>query len=110
MFRERRRATRQDALIPARIDSESRADRLAISRNLSRTGALLGTPSRFRIGERTWLSFQLDGECVSEISGRIVRLELNHDDDTGIWRFLMAVQFHEPLPDSFLIQAREMGY
>ncbi len=97
---ERRRAGRRPVIIPARVDTKSRPQRFAMTRNVSRTGALLATPSRFRIGERAILRFRTpDTREYQQVEARIVRLELNRDDQVGIWPYLAAVSFSRPLDD-----------
>jgi hypothetical protein len=95
---ERRRARREHLAIAVRIDTSKRPDRFGMTRNISRTGALLATPSRFSIGERALLRF-VTGEGVQgkPVQARIVRLELNPDDPVGVWPYFMAVRFLEPL-------------
>ncbi len=96
---ERRRALRQPVTIPARVDTKSRPQRFAMTRNVSKTGALLATPSRFRIGERATLRFRTpNASDYTRVEARIVRLELNPDNHVGIWPYLAAVHFAEPLP------------
>jgi hypothetical protein len=100
---ERRRALRQPLTIPARVDTKSRPQRFAMTRNLSKTGALLATPSRFHIGERATLRFRTpDSSDYRRVEARIVRLELNPQDQVGIWPYLAAVRFAEPLEDVLL--------
>ncbi len=98
---ERRRARRRFLTLPVRIDTHSRPERFAITRNLSRTGALLATQSRFRIGAKAVLLFHADGKGKrSPVEARIVRLELNSEDATGLWPYLAAVSFETPLESS----------
>lgn len=98
---ERRRARRRHLTVPVRIDTTSRPERFAITRNLSRTGALLATPSRFRIGAKAVLLFHARSRGErSPVAARIVRLELNPEDATGLWPYLAAVAFETPLESS----------
>ncbi|MBW2460604.1 MAG: PilZ domain-containing protein [Deltaproteobacteria bacterium] len=98
---ERRRARRRFTTLPVRIDTTTRPDRLAIIRNVSRTGALLATRSRFRIGAKAVLLFKTEAKGKrSAVEARIVRLELNSHDGTGLWPYLAAVSFETPLESS----------
>jgi hypothetical protein len=100
---ERRRALRQPLTIPARVDTKSRPQRFAMTRNVSKTGALLATPSRFHIGERATLRFRTpDSSDYRRVEARIVRLELNPENHVGLWPYLAAVRFAEPLDDPLL--------
>jgi hypothetical protein len=96
---ERRRALRLAVILPTRIDTKTRPQRFAMTRNVSRTGALLATPSRFRIGERAILRFRApDASDYTRVEAQIVRLELNPDNPIGFWPYLAAVRFETPLP------------
>jgi hypothetical protein len=106
---DRRRARRRDLMLPASIDTTRRAHRFGMTRNLSRTGALLVTPARFEIGERARLSFRAgdDPRTVPlDVDARIVRLEVNAEDPLGLFRYLMAVRFDTPLPSGIMLQSR----
>jgi len=95
---DRRRARREYFTVAARIDTTKRPERFGMTRNISRTGALLATPSRFNIGERALLRFvNRDGVQGEPVQARIVRLELNPEDPVGVWPYFMAVRFLEPL-------------
>jgi len=105
---ERRRSFRKPVAIPARVDTKTRPQRFAMTRNVSRTGALLATPSRFKIGERATLRFRTpDASDYTRVEAQIVRLELNPDDGVGIWPYLAAVRFRTPLdaPQELLTDA-----
>ncbi len=108
MSSERRRSDRHAVSLPTRIDTPSFSGRIGVTCNVSSTGVLLGTPSRFRIGERAQVELRLgDGDDVQVVAreGRIVRLELNAQDESGLWSYLMAVRFSEPLDDVTLARA-----
>lgn len=112
MTDERRRCERLPVAIPTRIDTPSFQGRIGVTRNVSRTGMLIGTPSRFRIGERATLELRVgEGDSARSIeqSGRIVRLEMNGRDETGIWSYLMAVRFSDPLPDDVLAHVQSIS-
>lgn len=101
---DRRGDRRAPTCIPARIDTPRRDDRFAMTRDVSRTGALLATPSRLQIGEKATLIFH-DGEKQRSVAARVVRLELNRNDMSGIWRYFVAVEFTQPLPDEAVLTA-----
>ncbi len=102
---DRRRARRRQLMVPATIATRAHAQRFGMTCNVSRTGALLATPARFAIGERALVRFQRPtGDVSHEVQGRIVRLEINSHDSSGIWRYLMAVRFERPLPTGIVLQ------
>ncbi len=104
---ERRRSLRLPLWVPTRIDTATQPNRFGMTRNVSSTGALLGTPTRFRIGERADIELRLPNQEPKNVPGRIVRLEVNESDEVGLWRYLMAVRFLEPLSEDVLIAATD---
>jgi hypothetical protein len=97
---ERRRTNRRDAFIAVSINTPTRRGRFGMTRNVSKNGMLIGTASRFRIGEQAWLTFRSDKRSVHNLRGRIVRLEVNDSAETPIWHYLMAVRLADPLPET----------
>jgi hypothetical protein len=96
---ERRIRNRQPAAIPIQIDTEARHDRIGIIWNLSDTGALVGTSSRFQIADRAVLHLRPEGGEPHDLEARIVRLEVADTQSGGVFRYRMAVRFLEPLPE-----------
>lgn len=74
------------------IESPAKPGRVAVARNVSQGGLLLGTPSRFAAGQRVRVRFRTrrDGPQY-ELAGTIVRAGR---DENGEWLSrLIAVEF-----------------
>jgi hypothetical protein len=87
-----RRSSRYELRFPVHIDCPSKRDRVGVVRNVSETGVLVGTPSRFSRGQRIRLKFRTkaNGPHV-EIAGTVVRTGF---DPSGEWLGrLIAVHF-----------------
>ena len=104
MSSERRVSDRHKAFFPVAMDSETRKDRIAMSRNASSTGVLIGSPSRFDVGELLTMTFRIlpSGPMYAGIVGKVVRVEQGDNDDDPMWRNVMAVEFETPLSDAVL--------
>ena len=85
-------------------------------RNGSVSGLLLGTPSRFRLGERILMAFRVSERHGQEkqVAGTIVRVETDAPDSW--FNRLVAVQLDAPDPELDLLfvdeaqrQARTFG-
>lgn len=98
-MRERRRAPRRTFPIPVHIDAEGKPGRVGMAENASATGMLIGTQSRFQVGQWLSLRFKPDGRAGwIPVRGRIVRIEL--DEERELFRRLIAVEFERPLESS----------
>jgi len=95
MQRERRRAERRDFPQPVNITTVSRKDRLGVARDLSATGMLFGSRSRFALGERVDLVFLSSLTGATRVAGRVVRTSTEPDPMT-MWPHLTAVEFDRP--------------
>jgi len=87
-----RRSSRHELRFPVSLESPSKQGRVGVARNVSETGVLLGTPSRFDTGQRIRVRFRTsaDGPHV-ELAGTVVRTGF---DPSGEWLGrLIAVQF-----------------
>jgi hypothetical protein len=87
-----RRHSRYEARLPVEIESPAKPGRVAVARNISQGGLLLGTPSRFAAGQRVRVRFRTrrDGPQY-ELAGTIVRAGR---DANGEWLSrLVAVEF-----------------
>jgi len=95
---ERRRHPRHRATFPVQIDTEQKKRRLAVTRNASVSGVLLGTGSRFDAGERVSLALQFHGEAREwRVSGRIVRVASDRASDW--FSRILAVEFDQEVPE-----------
>jgi hypothetical protein len=87
-----RRHFRHETRLPVEIESPQKPGRIAVARNVSQGGLLLGTPSKFAPGQRVRVRFRTrhDGPRY-ELPGTIVRAGR---DANGEWLSrLIAVEF-----------------
>lgn len=98
---ERRGAKRYVLWIPVQVtDDGPELSMLAVSRNISWSGALVIAGASLDIGQRVKLTLQLPGSAEERrLEGEIVRVEPNEEDPDGFWRYRIAVKFAEPVPD-----------
>lgn len=99
MSDERRRAKRYVLWIPVQLSSGPDVQMLAVSRNISWSGALMIAGASLDVGERVSLTLQVPGEDDRELPGEIVRVEPNEEDPEGLWRYRLAVRFDEEVPE-----------
>lgn len=100
MTEERRVAKRYVLWIPVQLTNGPELQMLAVSRNISWSGALMIAGASLERGERVQLTLQLPGSAEErKLEGEIVRVEDNDDDPDGLWRYRIAVKFSEPVPD-----------
>ena len=98
---ERRTASRQEVWFPMRLETMVGGERLAVSRNMSRTGLLMAAATLLEVGAPVKITYRGAAEGTAErtIAGRIVRFETNTDDPDGLWPYMVAVEFSDPLPE-----------
>jgi len=94
---ERRTAGRHEVFVPVNVSTHERRDRVGMIRDLSESGVLFHSLSRYAIGERVAVMFKLNGERVPT-SGCVVRAAVDDNAD-NMFRFLTAVRFDAPLLD-----------
>jgi len=83
-----------------RIDRTPDDDLVAISRNVSTTGLLMVTAVKLEVGGTVKIAFRLDGEAVERtLHTRILRVEPNVDDTSGVWRYRVGLQFDQSLAE-----------
>src|SRR5690348_11731180 len=100
MTEDRREAKRYVLWIPVQVESGPDVHLLAVSRNISWSGALMIAGASLEVGERVSLTLQLPGgEPERQLGGVIVRVESNEDDPDGLWRYRLAVRFDELVPE-----------
>lgn len=100
MSEERRVAKRYVLWIPVQLTNGPDVQMLAVSRNISWSGALMIAGATIEVGERVQLTLQLPGSADErQLEGEIVRVEDNDEDPDGLWRYRIAVKFGEPIPD-----------
>jgi hypothetical protein len=83
-----------------RVETTAEGNRLAVSRNISRTGLLMATATKLEPGGTVTLTFKMEpiGPREHTVEGTIVRFEANEQDPDGLWPYMVAVEFVEPDP------------
>ena len=78
----RRRHARRTIRFPLALETPAKRGRVGVARDVSVSGMLLGTPSRYQLGQRIRVRFRprADGPTF-EIPGTVVRSEKNPDGD-----------------------------
>lgn len=96
---ERRTAKRYVLWIPLQL--EAGPDKmLAVSRNISFSGALMIAGASLEVGEKVSVRVQIPNTTVDRnVTGEIVRVESNTEDPDGLWRYRIAVKFDEDVPE-----------
>ena len=96
---ERRRAKRHELWIPVQVESGPDVQMLAVSRNISWSGALVVVGATLEVGERVDLTLTLPGEDPRKVQAEIVRVEVNEEDPDGVWRYRLGLRFDEDVED-----------
>ena len=99
----RRRAPRMDLALSARVDGPQRS-RLAVTRNISQTGALLFAAGNFLPGELVKISLlPKASDTLVHVHGRVLRAHTQRVEVP--WRCAVAVRFDAPLSEDSLLFA-----
>lgn len=78
-----------------KIDAPEKQGRVGMVCNASSTGMLVGTQSRFQVGQGVELTFKPSLEAAwMRVRGRIVRIEI--DEARELFRRLIAIDFERP--------------
>jgi hypothetical protein len=100
MTEERRGAKRYVLWIPVQLTSGTEVQMLAVSRNISFSGALVIAGASLELGQKVELTLTVPGgPGEKKLIGEIVRVETNEDDPEGLWRYRLAVKFAEEVPE-----------
>jgi len=94
---ERRRHLRYPIQVPVDVSTAVRRHRVGMIRDLSASGILFHSLSRFAVGETLALMFRL-AKHRGSTGGCVVRVDTDDHPD-NIFRFLTAVRFDAPLLD-----------
>ena len=97
MSDDRRRYLRHPIQVPVEVSSAVRRGRVGMIRDLSASGVLFHSLSRFAVGERLAVMFRL-AKLRGSTAGQVVRIDTDDHPD-NIFRFLTAVRFDAPLLD-----------
>ncbi|MCB9596144.1 MAG: PilZ domain-containing protein [Sandaracinaceae bacterium] len=99
MSDERRSAKRHALWVPVELKQGEDVYMLAISRNISLTGVLVVVGAQLEAGERVELTLTVPSSEPRTAAGEIVRVQVNEEDPDGLWKYLLAVRFDEPVPE-----------
>lgn len=94
---ERRRYERKPVSVPVNVSTKVRRDRVGVTRDISASGVLFHSVSRFTSGEQVVVMFKVNKKH-SSTTGRVVR-SATDDNADGAFRYVTAVQFDAPLLD-----------
>lgn len=101
MTDERRQQERVQRYTVVGIGSGDQVDKVGITRNVSETGALFHSSSKFKVGEVIVLVMvraSADGDEVEErIGARVVRTDVEPPGSDSHFPHLTAVEFDEPI-------------
>ena len=99
MSEERRGARRYVLWIPVQLTNGPDVQMLAVSRNISWSGALMIAGASLEVGEKVAMKLQVPGEDDRDLTAEIVRVEPNEEDPDGLWRHRLAVRFDQDVSD-----------
>ncbi len=71
---ERRKYPRRELFLPVRLDGRDKHGRIGVSHNVSASGMLVATPSRFEPGEVVDLTIRQGDGSEACVRGRILRI------------------------------------
>ncbi|MBX3191850.1 MAG: PilZ domain-containing protein [Labilithrix sp.] len=97
----RRKVPRLPAVFAVEMSSPSKKRRCGVTRNASRKGMLIVTPSRFQVGDALELEVHGSG-LMGRVGARVVRVEENTPDSREVWRYRLAVELEGALSDELL--------
>lgn len=73
--------------------------RVAVAKDASATGLLLGYSRELQVGEPVRLTVQLPGDPIRQMTAKVVRCERSRDAEISLWRYTAAVKFDTPVPE-----------
>jgi hypothetical protein len=92
---ERRRFPRRPIWKPVNVNTMERRDRVGMIRDMSETGVLFHSRSRFAIGERVSIEFRPDANTIGSAAGQVVRAFRDTNEDT-LFPYVTAIQLEHP--------------
>jgi hypothetical protein len=97
---DRRVKDRYSIWFPLKVESPSLTDGVAVSRNISETGVLMLSATKLDPGSVVNVTFKVEKAGTERTAqAKIVRMEKNTGDQTGLWPWRVAVEFIEPVPE-----------
>ena len=85
--------------IPIQMQQGDEIQVLAVSRDISWSGALVIAGATFEVGETVDLTVSVPGGEDTQLRGEIVRAEPNEEDPDGLWRYRLAIRFDQDVPE-----------
>lgn len=98
---ERRGSRRSPAFCAVELSSASKRGRCGVTRNASGRGLLIVTPSRFGAGDQLELSVYVR-DVTKTFAARVVRVDENDASSPETWRYRLAVELEDALPEDVL--------
>ena len=95
MEHERRHKLRRHAYVAVSIEGGGDESWIALTKNVSRSGALLMTQAKLPAGERVWLEVLYPEGNSERLEGTIVRRD--PFPEHSLWTQCLAVEFASPL-------------
>lgn len=95
---ERRRNERKRGFFAVQLDSESRLNRIGVTRDVSVGGMLIASPSRFAVGEEVTLRVYFPDESTETVHAKVARVEEMPFRSDEPWRYRLAVVFTDEHP------------
>ncbi len=83
---------------PVEVTSTSSLDGLGISHDASPRGILFASGVKMDVGTSITIKFRVSKDAPEQtVTGKVVRVEVNDDDPTGMWPNRLAVSFEAPI-------------
>lgn len=101
---DRRGTPRTAAVLAVALESDKKAARHGVTRDLSTRGLLIVTPSHFEAGDRLRIKLH-SGDERFDVVGRVTRVDENPVSSPELWRYRMGVELEEPLPPALVDQS-----
>lgn len=96
---EHREHDRLRVCFPLDIDAPGKHNRFGVTRNVSASGMLFGTRSRFALGQRLRITFRVSSTAPEySVRGRVVRLGRDGRLRGAVYPRRVALQFEHPQP------------
>lgn len=91
---ESRKSPRKELSLALEIDDgESRRGRMGVSRNVSMSGLLVNTPSRFVLGSKVQVRVHTRDGSISKFDAEVARVEETEARSNEPWRYRVGLRF-----------------
>ena len=99
---DRREEPRTSVVMAVALESETKAGRHGVTRDLSTRGLLIVTPSHFTKGDRLKIKVHGSAGADVDVEGRVTRVDENPISSPELWRYRVGVELDAPLPVSIV--------